>query len=325
MEAGRPRLWVEPCAGSAAVALRLVGGPYANPPIGMMGGKRGYARVILGVLGLRQGQGADGVVLADAGPWAAVWRVLTSPGGADAVAGVIRAWEGEEPRALWERLRAEGWGDLTTPEEVARWSYTDGNCSPLGQYRERRWDDSGAAQLPASVLASRVSACARWLVCGAWAFRAGEPDSGFVGDATFTIEKGRRPTAGDLSNPPRWPVPVSVYGDARAIPIPADCTGVYVYADPSYRGTTGYASNIYAEDLREYLLEWSRRGAVVAISEARPLVELMGDGWQVVKIDGERRGQKRTFSKQRDEYLTINREPAIRPVVGQLALWGTGG
>ena len=38
--------WVEPFAGAAAVALRLVGGKHLLPPVAWMGGKRRYARAI---------------------------------------------------------------------------------------------------------------------------------------------------------------------------------------------------------------------------------------------------------------------------------------
>jgi hypothetical protein len=100
-------LFVELCAGSAAVTLRLIGGPNARPPISYMGAKTGYAAAILAVLGLRSGQGADAVVLVEAGPWARAWRLLTTPEGCRAVAAVIRGWVGEDARALWDRLRAE--------------------------------------------------------------------------------------------------------------------------------------------------------------------------------------------------------------------------
>ena len=54
-------LFVELCAGTAAVSLRLHGGPHARPPVSRMGAKTGYAHAILHALGLRQGQGsADG-------------------------------------------------------------------------------------------------------------------------------------------------------------------------------------------------------------------------------------------------------------------------
>lgn len=100
-------LFIEPCCGSAAVTLKLVGGPSARPPVSWQGGKQGYAEPILWALGLRSGQGADAVLLNDLGPWSMVWRGLCTPGGPEAVAEVIREWVDEDPRALWERLRDE--------------------------------------------------------------------------------------------------------------------------------------------------------------------------------------------------------------------------
>ena len=336
----RPRLFVELCAGSAAVSLRLVGGPHANPCIGYQGGKRGYARAILGVLGLRQGLGADEVWLNDAGPWGPVWRVLTTPGKAEEVAAIIRGWKDEEPRALWERLKAEGWGELTEVGEVAAWAqsraWTIGNLPPPAGYcGPGKVAASGlvpfAASLTPEVLASRVEAVARWLVCQWGSLHDGGPASARVLDGIKrTQEKGgdRGPMSVESvsSRLHPWPTPVRAFhGSALDVPIPEDCRGVYVYADPSYRhpdgtATTGYAVNIYAEDLRERLLEWSARGAVVAISDARPLGALMGEGWHEVEIGSERVGQRRTFGLTR-EWLTLNRAPAWTPSV-QVALFG---
>ena len=349
----RPRLFVELCAGSAAVSLRLVGGPNANPPIGMMGGKRGYARAILGVLGLRQGLGADEVWLNDAGPWGPVWACLTTPGQAEEVAAIIRGWKDEEPRALWERLKAEGWGELTEVGEVAGWvvvnagSYgsapvtwtakgariiggitSDGSC--MGRPVPPSFKGPEAATVGG--VASRVEAVARWLVCGAWSFRMGEPDSGinprnWKGEERTETSNGCNPQTvhGVASRLSSWPTPVRAFhGSALDVPIPEDCEGVYVYADPSYKhpdgtATTGYAQNIYAEDLRERLLEWSGRGAVVCVSDARPLGGLF-EGWHEVDIGRERVGQRRTFGLTR-EWLTLNREPAWTPSV-QVGLFG---
>ena len=341
----RPRAWVELCCGSAAVALRLVGGPHANPPIGMMGGKRGYSRVILSVLGLRQGLGADEVWLNDPGPWGAVWACLVTPGKAEEVAAIIRGWQGEEPRALWERLKAEGWGELTTADDAARmmlcgtWSYrpmqpeSGFNSCVSGAKESTSAVGNWATVRPITpeILASRVEAVARWLVCQWGSLHDGGPASARVLDGIKrTQEKGgeRGPMSVEsvASRLRPWPTPVRVYhGSALDVPIHDDCRGVYVYADPSYRhpdgtATTGYAQNIYAEDLRERLLEWSARGAVVCISDARPLGGLMGDGWHQVEIGGERVGQKRTFGNTR-EWLTLNRPPAWTPGV-QVGLFG---
>ena len=48
---------------------------------------------------------------------------------------------------------------------------------------------------------------------------------------------------------------------------------------------------------------------------------LVGDGWHQVEITGERKGQRRTFSKQQREWLTVNRPPAWVPSV-QAPLFG---
>jgi hypothetical protein len=323
----KPRLWVELCAGSAAVALRLVGGPYANPPIGYMGGKRGYARAILGALGLRQGLGADEVWLSDPGPFGAVWSVLTQPGKAAEVARTIRGWSGEEPRVLWESLRAEGWGELTEPGEVAAWTicgaYSHVMDGEQESYALKNNTDGLLWNRPPEWFASRVEAVARWLVCDDLSM-PGRPEM-------FAIQKAYDPPNGAwrggkpwhpeqiASRLAGWPTPVRVlHGSALDVPIPEDCRGVYVYADPSYKHpdgtpTTGYARNIYAEDLRERLHEWSARGAVVAISDARDNSGLMGEGWTAFEIGTERAGQKRTFSRQQAEWLTLNRPPAWKP------------
>ncbi len=58
----------------------------------------------------------------------------------------------------------------------------------------------------------------------------------------------------------------------------------------------------------------------MAISEAAPLAEALGAGWVSVRIDQDRKGAKRTFSRQSLEYLTINRPPAHVPAL-QVPLW----
>jgi hypothetical protein len=60
---------------------------------------------------------------------------------------------------------------------------------------------------------------------------------------------------------------------------------------------------------------WAAAGAVVCISEAEAIPELVAEGWHSVRIDGERAGPRRTFSKQQAEWLTLNRPPAWRPSV----------
>ena len=58
----KPPVFIELCAGTAALSLRLQGGPKAKPPVSRMGAKTGYADAILAVLGLYPGQGAESYI-----------------------------------------------------------------------------------------------------------------------------------------------------------------------------------------------------------------------------------------------------------------------
>lgn len=141
----RPRLFCEFPAGLAAVSLRLQGGAHCRPPISRMGNKQGYAKLILGTIGLHSGQGADGYWWAEAdADVAALLRIYPDPAALLEVARIIRGWADEEPRALWERLREERRGRIAAGR--------DGS-------------DPGEV--------------AGWLVSADWAFRQGFPDSGF--------------------------------------------------------------------------------------------------------------------------------------------------
>jgi hypothetical protein len=111
--------WAEPFAGAAACALRLVGGERLKPPVAWMGGKRRYARAILDAMGVPEGPPSR-VLLADAGPWGWVWPLLLSPVDAGRVAANLRAWAGEHPRELWQRLAAQPPADALH-ERAAQW------------------------------------------------------------------------------------------------------------------------------------------------------------------------------------------------------------
>ena len=118
----RPPVFVELCAGLAAVSLMLQGGRYARPPVSRMGNKAGYALAILRVMGLRPGQGADRFVWCEPDDGCrALLHAYTDREVMQEAARIIRSWADEEPRALWERLRAEGAVRVGEAREVARW------------------------------------------------------------------------------------------------------------------------------------------------------------------------------------------------------------
>lgn len=120
-------VFVELCAGLAAVSLMLQGGRYARPPVSRMGNKAGYALAILRVMGLRPGQGADRFVWCEPDDGCrALLHAYTDREVMQEAARIIRSWADEEPRALWERLRAEGPIRVCEAREAARWALTTG-------------------------------------------------------------------------------------------------------------------------------------------------------------------------------------------------------
>jgi len=276
-------LFVEPCAGTAALSLRLHH-PRARPPVSRMGAKTGYADAILRVLGLRPGQGsADRTHYIFCEPDQGVRLLLEAYRDRDlalAAADIIRGWgkSGEEPRALWERLRAEGppKGPEVDPREVAR-----------------------------------------WVQRAVWSYEQGNIRTGFVGPGQRRQDTTGTATATALSLAPT--LPATITDDARKVDPPRLPDGTVCYMDPPYVGTTGYSHKLGRGAVLELARKWEAAGALVCISEAEPIGALVADGWSVVEITGERKGQKRTFSKQQREYLTLSRPPAWKPPVqGQL-------
>jgi hypothetical protein len=105
-------------------------------------------------------------------------------------------------------------------------------------------------------------------------------------------------------------LPATIADDARPIEPVNLPPGTVAYMDPPYLNTTGYAADLGRAEVVALARRWDAAGAVVCISEAEPIPELVADGWHAVEITGARVGQKRTFSKQQAEWLTLNRPPA---------------
>ena len=341
-------LFVELCAGTAALSLRLHARG-ARPPVSRMGAKTGYADAILRVLGLAPGARAAHYLWCEPDP--GVRLLLEAYRDADlarAAAAIIRSWSDEEPRALWERLRAEGPPVLpATGAEVARWQV-------LGAWSFRRgepesgfnagvvypqpatathhggngrsvateaaaWD--GLSEMPATIHPDARTVdpreVARWAVLRVRTMPQASPgnDGDFLpmvapsGTTRYQLDT----PAAALSRAPT--LPATIAPDARDVHPPALPPGTVCYMDPPYVGTTGYASDLPRSEVVTLARRWQAAGARVCISEAEPIPELTADGWHAVRIDGERQGQKRTFSRQQAEWLTLSEAPAWRPSV----------
>ena len=115
---------------------------------------------------------------------------------------------------------------------------------------------------------------------------------------------------------------VAIADDAREIGPPLLPVGTVCLIDPPYVQTTGYGHELPRAEVVRLARLWADAGAFVGVCEQEPIPELVGEGWHAVDITHGRRGQKRTFSRQQREYLTLNRPPANPPLLGvQEDLW----
>ena len=130
-------------------------------------------------------------------------------------------------------------------------------------------------------------------------------------DCFLHPEEGGRYGASRLSVAKRiseiQPIDASILSDARTLHPPLLPPGTVVYIDPPYKNTTGYGHKLPREEVVLLARRWAEAGATVAISEAEPIADLVAERWYSVDITDRRVGQKRTFSKQQSEYLTLNR------------------
>ncbi len=351
-------LFVELCAGLASVSLVLQGGPNARPPVSRMGNKRGYAEAILWACGLRQGQGAHRFLWCEPDPGcSALLRAYGQPEVLREAAEIIRGWADEDPRELWERLKAEGPIRSGEAGEVARWVQVQSanELIPLGGDLKNTGEGGSTCANPmhgfhttADKLHRRISdrildfpaitvandarqidprEVARWSFVHQGSFQNKGPAAGIGrpqgkpgGDGFGAKRPLTEEIPDSLARCPTFPA-ITVAPDAREIDPPALPAGSVVFIDPPYVGTTGYGHDLPREAVVEMARRWKDAGALVCISEQEALPELMAEGWHALDITSTRKGQKRTFSKQQAEWLTMSEPPRWRPAV-QVGLFG---
>jgi len=270
---------VELAAGLASVSLTLQGGAKARPPVSRLGNKRGYAAAILWACGLRQGQGARRYLWCEPDPGcSALLRAYGQPEVLREAAAIIRGWAKEDPRELWERLKAEGPIRGVEAGDVARWGFVH-----QGSF-QNKGPDAGIGR------------------------PQGKPGGdGFGAKRPLTEE-----IPDSLARCPTFPA-ITVHPDAREVDPAGIPAGSVVFIDPPYVGTTGYGHDLPREAVVEMARTWKAAGALVCICEQEPLPALMAEGWHALDITSTRKGQKRTFSKQQAEWLTMSEPPKWTP------------
>lgn len=278
MSAKRPPLLVEGCAGTAALSLRLADAK-ARPPVARMGNKTGYADAILRTLGLSPGSGASRYLWAEPDPEArgVLESYLSEQVSRDA-ASLLRSWNEVDPLLLWETLRQESEHatDAGTARSIARSVWL------IGRSYAGRGSATGFKH------STYLNGVPNW---SAW-----EPEY-------FAKRVESLPA-----------LSASIVDDVRSIDPAALPEGSIVYLDPPYAGTTGYSHDLDRREVVRLALRFAACGAVVAISEAEPIKQLVRIGWHAVDLTNHRRGKvggakRRVWSKQQREILTLSKRP----------------
>ena len=331
-------LFVELCAGTAAMSLRLHKAK-SRPPISRMGSKAGYADTILKVLGLEPGQGAERYLWCE--PDNGVRLLLHAYQDkilAEQAAEVLRSWIPYDARELWERLKEEGpiRCPSSDPREVARFLYRtaveyDSTLMRGGFVHPEKGGRYGASREMVAARAEKMPhlkegrsaieenaatvdprEVARWirlitsnvlinLDSQTWK-NTGVGGSTFGGDAFCRPVKGIAKMFDNVDQMPVSAIAPGAFDPSVTLP-----EGSIAYMDPPYVGTTPYAHDLPRSEVVRLARAWSDAGAIVCISEAEPIGELIKDGWYEREISWCRNGGgNRSFSKQQREFLTMN-------------------
>jgi hypothetical protein len=327
-EGTSPGLFVELCAGTAALSLRLHK-EQAKPPVSRMGSKTGYANTILHELGLYPGLKADHYLWCEPDDGCRLLlETYRDHDLATATAEIILGWKDEDPKSLWTRLRKEGPVVAPTPREAARWCVSEAwtnskqymgpdrpsKCHPPGWVASITLDGlngrvSTLPALPGEITDGAVDPreAARWVQIESMSQIGGGFDIagnyGYQGNGYQWKAAPKGWQAERLLSTPTLPGEIT----DGAVEPPLLPENTVVYIDPPYVGTTGYKHTLGRDRVVELALAWHAAGATVCISEQEAIPELVAQGWRSVNITGKRQGQKRTFSKQKSEYLTISK------------------
>lgn len=263
-------IFVELCAGTAAITATLLGGRTLCP---YLGGKSRQAAEIIATLNMRTR--LSRIVLVDAGEFGRTLAAVLDD--SDKVCSYIEAWYDDDDRALYERLRTK---------------------APASNRFER-----AAAHLYLQARSYRGRPVApesdRWKV---WGFdpeyrlskTCAGPNSHARGWATPRPVLAQR--VRDFAALP-WPTVDIIHGRAQGI-VPIKDSACYI--DPDYVGTVGYANGMPRADVIATAQKWDACGSVVGVSEKEPIAAL---GWQTRAI-----GKVRSNTLgATQEWLTYNR------------------
>lgn len=269
----------EPCCGSAAISLAVLGARRALLPY--QGSKWRYRQQIIAKLTEMGYTGLPARVwLQDApsGAWNTTWSALAAPGGAVAVAGHLTAWAKLDPRVVYDCVH--GWAASVDPVEFAaehlmlqRLAFSGKSVGLKGG----RWSSPGF---------NKTSAY-------------GTPATG-----TFGAVRPLLPVlARDLVALPNL--------DRIRIGEPPPLTGTVrrvAYIDPPYVTGTRYPDgHLTRSEVVDMALRYAESAYSVIVSEGEPVQELLDLGWQTDRICGNMRSGESPFRGRNAEWITWTR------------------
>ena len=278
--------YVEPCCGSAAIGLALLGA--RRPLLPYQGSKWRFRKGLLArfeQLGFR-GRPAR-LRLDDAGPWGVVARACVDATLRARVIDHLSVLDQQDARAVYDTLHGSD-----TPSDDARYASEFLFLQRLafsgkavgdrgGQWSSPGFNTSSAYGLPGTERFGAVKPMIPSLLRVLKAYDAQL--------APVTVEGSR--VSATAARPGHVEQPT------------------LVYLDPPYVRSTGYPGGaLDRSDVVEVAQRWREAGATVVISEGEPVQELLDDGWTAELLDGGRQDTSRFRGKQ-EEWITLSPAP----------------
>lgn len=294
---------VDPFLGAGGTVLGFlswVTGAKLDPPVSWMGGKRRLALEGLAPLDLPRRR--IPMLLADASWWGLVWPVCLDAVTGPRVAAVLRSWRGEDPRALWFRLRDEGpredaveaaaqllWLQARAASGVPVWWEGRDYAGP-GYNTGQRARDARRAALRAGARGDRPADSYRATQLTdrlvQWAENGGTRQNegkGFnAAGAGGIVDPGTIAARLDTVRGLDLNDVAILHVDALTLTrewAPRLGVDARVTLDPPYQGCTGYPVACPRDEVLDIAETWARHGARVVLHEAVGLAGDLGGGW----------------------------------------------
>jgi hypothetical protein len=278
---------VEPCCGSAALSLHLLGA--RRPLLPYQGSKWRFRHAIGEVLRAHDVVGPPAEVrLTDVSAWGVAMGAVL--GQRAVVIERLRAFAAEDARTVYERLH----GGPVPSDATA--------MSAEFLFLQRLSFSGKAVGIRGGCWASPgFNVSSAYGLAGTERFGAVKPMIPSLVSVLegYDLHPARVTSARRPAEPPAGPM-----------------DGAVVYLDPPYEGATLYPDGgLSRAEVAALAVAWQAAGALVLVSESAPVEELCRLGWRAVRLY-EGRDDTSPFRGKQEEWLTVG----ARPVPGQQAL-----